>query len=42
MGAAILGFVVGFAILYASHQMAINYQFTEPTADYNLLGSMNE
>ena len=42
MGSALLGFVVGFAILYASHQMAINYQFTEPTADYNLLGSMNE
>ena len=42
MGAGILGFVIGFAILYASHQMAINYQFTEPTADYNLLGSMNE
>ena len=42
MGAGILGFVIGFAILYASHQMAIQYQFTEPTADYNLLGSMNE
>ena len=42
MGAGILGFVLGFLILYASHQMAINYQFTEPTADYNLLGSMNE
>ena len=39
---AILGFVLGVIILFAAHKMAINYQFTEPTADYNLLGTMSE
>ncbi len=29
-------------ILIAAHKMAINYQFTEPTSDFNLLGTMNE
>ena len=42
LGSALLGFVIGIVVLFAAHQMAINYQFTEPTADYNLLGSMNE
>ncbi len=39
---SILGFVLGLIILFAAHKMAINYQFTEPTADYNLLGTMSE
>ena len=40
--AAVGGFVVSLIILIAAHKMAINYQFTEPTSDYNLLGSMSE
>ncbi len=39
---AILGFILAVIILFAAHKMAINYQFTEPTADYNLLGTMSE
>ena len=39
---AILGFILAVVILFAAHKMAINYQFTEPTADYNLLGTMSE
>ena len=39
---AVIGFIVTLVILFAAHKMAINYQFTEPTADYNLLGSMSE
>ena len=39
---AILGFILGIIILFAAHKMAINYQFTEPTSDYNLLGTMSE
>ena len=35
------GIVTLFVLIYA-HQVAINFQFTEPTSDYNLLGSMNE
>lgn len=40
--AAVGGFIVSFIILFASHKIAINYQFTEPTSDYNLLGTMSE
>ena len=39
---AISSCVISLIILSAAHQMAINYQFTEPTSDYNLLGSMTE
>ena len=42
MAAGIAGFIGSMIILFAAHKMAINYQFTEPTADYNLLGSMSE
>ncbi len=42
LAAAAVGFVISLIILFAAHKMAINYQFTEPTADYNLLGSMSE
>ena len=42
MGIAVLGFILGIIIMFAAHKMAINYQFTEPTADYNLLGTMSE
>ena len=39
---AVGGFIVSFIILVAAHKIAINYQFTEPTSDYNLLGTMSE
>lgn len=42
MAAGIAGFIGSMIILFAAHKMAINYQFTEPTSDYNLLGSMSE
>ena len=40
--AAIVSFGVSLFILMQAHQMAINYVYTEPTADYNLLGQMSE
>ena len=40
--AAIVGFIGAVIILFAAHQKAIEFQFTEPTADYNLLGNMSE
>ena len=40
--AAAVGFIAAILIFFGAHQMAINYQFTEPTADYNLLGNMSE
>lgn len=39
---AALTLVVSLIILIAAHKTAINYQFTEPTSDYNLMGTMNE
>ena len=39
---AAIAFIVALFILIVSHNMAINYQYTEPTSDYNLLGSMSE
>jgi len=42
MVAGMAGFIGAMIILFAAHKMAINYQFTEPTADYNLLGAMSE
>mgnify|MGYP007069838564 CR=1 FL=1 len=39
---AILSFIVAIFVLFTAHKLAINYQFTEPTSDYNLLGSMSE
>ncbi len=42
MAAAIAGFAGSVIILASAHQMAINFQFTEPTSDYDLLGSMSE
>lgn len=38
---AILAFIVTLVIMIVAHKMAINYVYTEPTADYNLLGQMN-
>ncbi len=40
--ASVVGFVVSLIILFAAHKIAINFQFTEPTSDYDLLGTMSE
>lgn len=40
--AAVVSGIVTLIILIIAHKMAINYQYTEPTADYNLLGQMSE
>lgn len=37
-----LSFIVSLIILFAGHRMAINYIFTEPTSDYDLLGGMSD
>ena len=37
-----LAFIVSLVIFIVAHNMAINYVYTEPTADYNLLGQMNQ
>ena len=39
---AIMCFIGSIILLFAAHQVTINYQFTEPTSDYNLLGTMSE
>lgn len=39
---AVLAFVVGVFVFWQSHRMAVNYVYTEPTSDYNLLGQMTE
>ena len=41
LGIALLSFLVSLIVLFAAHKTAINYQFTEPTSDYNLMGAMN-
>ena len=38
----IISFIVSMFIILESHQYAINYVYTEPTSDYNLLGKMSE
>ena len=40
--AAVIAFVISLIIFIEAHQMTINYQYTEPTSDYNLLGNMSE
>ena len=42
LSVALIAFIVTLFILITAHKMAINYTYTEPTADYNLLGQMNE
>jgi len=39
---SILSFIVTMFIIIESHQYAINYIYTEPTSDYNLLGNMSD
>ena len=38
----IIAFIITMFIIFESHQYAINYVYTEPTSDYNLLGNMSE
>lgn len=38
----IIAFVLMFGIIIIAHKMQINYIYTEPTADYDLLGNMGE
>lgn len=38
----IIAFIVSMFVILEAHQYAINYVFTEPTSDYNLLGNMSE
>ena len=40
--AGIVACIVTIIILFAGHQVTINYQYTEPTSDYNLIGTMSE
>ena len=38
----ILAFFISFLIIIIAHQYAINYIYTEPTTDFNLLGNLSE
>lgn len=38
----IISFIVALFIIFETHQYAVNYVYTEPTSDYNLLGNMSE
>ncbi len=38
----IIAFVVSMFVIFESHHYAVNYVYTEPTSDYNLLGNMSE
>lgn len=40
--AAACCFIGSIIILFAAHKTAINFQFTEPTSDYDLIGGMSE
>ena len=39
--AAVVSFVISLIILLEAHAITIEFQYTEPTSDYNLLGSMS-
>lgn len=38
----LIAFIVTFGIIIVSHKMQRNYVYTEPTADYDLLGNLGE
>ncbi len=40
--AALIAFIVSVFVFWQAHRMAVKYVYTEPTSDYNLLGSMTE
>ena len=39
---ALISFVVAFLIIIIAHRYAINYIYTEPTTDFNLLGNLSD
>lgn len=39
---AVVAFIAAIIFLFAVHHIAIYYVYTEPTTDYNLMGSLNE
>ena len=39
---AILSFIISLAVLIALHIVSINWVYTEPTTDYNIIGSLTE
>lgn len=39
--AAVASFVITLVIMLVAHNMAVKYVYTEPTADYNILGQMS-
>jgi hypothetical protein len=39
---AILAFIISVFVFWQAHRMAVNYEYTEPTSDYNLLGQMSD
>lgn len=39
---AIVSFIVAIFIIFMSHQYAVNYIYTEPTTEFNLLGNLSE
>ena len=39
---AVVAFIVTLVVVIFAHNFAIQYQYTEPTSDYNILGQMTE
>ncbi len=39
---SVIAFIIAVFVFWQAHRMAINYVYTEPTSDYNLLGQMTE
>ena len=39
---AVASFIIAIFVFWQAHRMAIDYVYTEPTSDYNLLGQMTE
>lgn len=42
IGIACLSLIGAVILLFAAHRIAVYYVYTEPTSDYNLMGSMTE
>ncbi len=38
----LVAFIISIVIFWTAHVLAVNYIYNEPTADYNLLGSMTD
>jgi hypothetical protein len=39
---AVLAFIIAAFVFWEAHRMAVNYEYNEPTSDYNLLGQMSD